>query len=359
MSRQIIGSSLHGDGAVGARCGCGSVCVKCSSPAADVQQARGGAAVPRQGGMRVLRSWSSSEHSAGSDAEVRGARSERRSSVAGPMGSAGSSAGSRTSHTPRSLHTWAEEDDEEGAGIAQIAVQTTQAGSTSSSGRSTQHAATNSSGSSRHTRLRTPYSLSIPSLVGSPQSFTQPFLASRTSVYARHPPSSQLRAAHIDWDRLSLDEIAAWSAAKPALHAASRPHVFARLPQQQHQQQQQQQHAQGPATRSTHGMATLIPQHYAPLAAATSLGAGGPGAGTGSALADEWSRQAVWNYACRHHPLLASFSVPSALRLSVGWRWGLLCLIAAAVLCVLIGVPVALTVLLPREAAALAIVGPS
>ncbi|KAJ2805024.1 hypothetical protein H4R20_002263 [Coemansia guatemalensis] len=359
MSRQIISSSLHGDGGAGARCGCGSVCVKCSSPAtaADVQQARGGAAVTRHGGMRALRSWSSSEHSAGSDGEARRAGSERRSSVAGPMGSAGSSAGSRTSRTPRSLHTWAEEDDEEGAGIAQITAQAAQAGSTSSSGRSTQHAATNSSGSSRHTRLRTPYSLSIPSLVGSPQSFTQPFLASRTSVYARHPPSSQLRAAHIDWDRLSLDEIAAWSATKPGLHAASRPHVFARLPQQQ--QQQQQQHAQGQATRPTHGMATTIPQHYVPLTTATSLGASGPGVSSGAALTDEWSRQAVWNYACRHHPLLASFSVPSALRLSVRWRWGLLCLIAAAALCVLIGVPVALTVLLPREAAALAIVGRS
>ncbi|PIA19714.1 hypothetical protein COEREDRAFT_13038 [Coemansia reversa NRRL 1564] len=354
MSRQIINGSLHGDGGVGARCVCGSVCVKCSPTAVEMQQARGGATVARHGGMRILRSWSSSEHSAGSDGETRRVGSERRSSVAGPMGSAGSLTGSRTSHTPRSLHTWAEEDDEEGAGIVQNVAQATQAGSTSSSGRSTQHAATNSSGSSRHTRLRTPYSLSIPSLVGSPQSFTQPFLASRTSVYARHPPSSQLRAAHIDWDRLSLDEIAAWSAAKPALHAASRPHVFARPPQQQ--QQQQQQHLQETAMRPAHGMATTIPQHYVPLAAATNLRASRPEIVSGPVLTDEWSRQAVWNYACRHHPLLASFSAPSALHLSVRWRWGLLCLIATAALCVLIGTPIALTVLLPREAAALAIV---
>ncbi|KAJ2854403.1 hypothetical protein GGI22_004506, partial [Coemansia erecta] len=43
---------------------------------------------------------------------------------------------------------------------------------------------------SHHQRLRTPYSISIPSIIGSPLSFTQPFLAtaSRTSMYGRQPP---------------------------------------------------------------------------------------------------------------------------------------------------------------------------
>ncbi|KAJ1796751.1 hypothetical protein LPJ59_003558, partial [Coemansia sp. RSA 2399] len=61
---------------------------------------------------------------------------------------------------------------------------------------------------SHHQRLRTPYSISIPSIIGSPLSFTQPFLAaaSRTSMYGRQPPSSQIRAAHIDWDSLSMAE---------------------------------------------------------------------------------------------------------------------------------------------------------
>ncbi|KAJ2033447.1 hypothetical protein H4S04_009311, partial [Coemansia sp. S16] len=82
--------------------------------------------------------------------------------------------------------------------------------SSSSSGPpSTQHTASNSVGGS-HRRLRTPYSISIPSMIGSPLSFTQSFLASRSSMYGRQPPSSQIRAAHIDWDSLSMMEEAAW-----------------------------------------------------------------------------------------------------------------------------------------------------
>ncbi|KAJ2435005.1 hypothetical protein GGF42_009129, partial [Coemansia sp. RSA 2424] len=81
--------------------------------------------------------------------------------------------------------------------------------SSSSSGPpSTQHTASNSVGGS-HRRLRTPYSISIPSMIGSPLSFTQSFLASRSSMYGRQPPSSQIRAAHIDWDSLSMMEEAA------------------------------------------------------------------------------------------------------------------------------------------------------
>ncbi|KAJ2375521.1 hypothetical protein GGI05_007133 [Coemansia sp. RSA 2603] len=43
-------------------------------------------------------------------------------------------------------------------------------------------------------------------MIGSPLSFTQSFLASRTSMYGKQPPSSQMRAAHIDWDSLSMME---------------------------------------------------------------------------------------------------------------------------------------------------------
>ncbi|KAJ2596747.1 hypothetical protein H4R99_004790, partial [Coemansia sp. RSA 1722] len=83
------------------------------------------------------------------------------------------------------------------------------ASSCSSSGAgSIQH---NSSARGNQHRLRTPYSISIPSMIGSPLSFTQSFLASRTSMYGRQPPSSQIRAAHIDWDSLSaMDEAGAW-----------------------------------------------------------------------------------------------------------------------------------------------------
>ncbi|KAJ2663340.1 hypothetical protein IWW48_001442 [Coemansia sp. RSA 1200] len=69
-------------------------------------------------------------------------------------------------------------------------------------------AATAAARSTHHQRLRTPYSISIPSIIGSPLSFTQPFLAtaSQTSMFGRQPPSSQIRAAHIDWDSLSMAE---------------------------------------------------------------------------------------------------------------------------------------------------------
>ncbi|KAJ1721423.1 hypothetical protein LPJ53_004053 [Coemansia erecta] len=76
--------------------------------------------------------------------------------------------------------------------------------SSSSSSAPSVKQATGSSGN--HKRLRTPYSISIPSMIGSPLSFTQSFLASRTSMYGKQPPSSQIRAAHIDWDSLSMME---------------------------------------------------------------------------------------------------------------------------------------------------------
>ncbi|KAJ1717953.1 hypothetical protein LPJ61_007012, partial [Coemansia biformis] len=65
-------------------------------------------------GIRPLRSWSSSENRAPTieDSEDREVRDVRRFSVAGPASSAGSTGGSRKSHAQRSLHTWAEEEDE-------------------------------------------------------------------------------------------------------------------------------------------------------------------------------------------------------------------------------------------------------
>ncbi|KAJ2763337.1 hypothetical protein IWQ56_004858, partial [Coemansia nantahalensis] len=69
------------------------------------------------------------------------------------------------------------------------------------------------------------------------------------------------------------------------------------------------------------------------------------------AMADEWGKQAAWDYVCLHHPLLASFSVASGSRLPVCWRWCLLCLVVASAAGVLLGTPVALTILLARESA--------
>ncbi|KAJ2348883.1 hypothetical protein GGF43_004493, partial [Coemansia sp. RSA 2618] len=216
----------------------------------------------------------------------------------------------------------------------------------------------------RHRRLRTPYSISIPSMVGSPLSFTQSFLASRTSMYAKHPPSSQMRAAHIDWDSLSMmDELSSWSAnrAELPMWAAKngpRPHVLAGsgmslLPHQYV-------HVPGQAPYAGHVAQPSYPHWPPPHSAAPvpphmQMGSYPAHAallnGTGAAAAAGWDPQAVWDYACHHHPLLASFSVASAMRLSERWRWVLLCIVAVATLCVLVGIPIALAVLLGRESA--------
>ncbi|KAJ2468412.1 hypothetical protein GGI02_003704 [Coemansia sp. RSA 2322] len=286
---------------------------------------------------------------------------------------------------------------------------------------STQHTAASIGvgGTGSHRRLRTPYSISIPSMIGSPLSFTQSFLASRSSMYGRQPPSSQIRAAHIDWDSLSMMEEAAWGAnradlpawqqgmplpidfvcgagiaAKPA-GALGQPQVAFQRPIQpagatcdaapHHLQQiyQQQQHLQYPHAsphyqhllqqlqqqqqrRHPH-QAGLLPQQaartscvsgalHAHMTAAVTGSGGLPGslgdACVGMAqlaVAEEWERQMAWDYACHHHPLLASFSVASPLKLSAAWRWMLLVVLVVSTLCVLVGTPAALTILLGRD----------
>ncbi|KAJ2742242.1 hypothetical protein GGI20_004622 [Coemansia sp. BCRC 34301] len=269
---------------------------------------------------------------------------------------------------------------------------------------STQHTASNSVGGS-HRRLRTPYSISIPSMIGSPLSFTQSFLASRSSMYGRQPPSSQIRAAHIDWDSLSMMEeaAAAWGhggnrgdlpvwqqgmglpidfacgggggvppKGLPNFQRAHAPagtmgegmpqHLQHMYQQQQlhyyHLQQQQmlqQQQRQQQAVRNSF-VSDSMHAHMAAAAAVTSGGGGLPGS-LGDvcasmaqvAVAREWERQMAWDYACHHHPLLASFSVASPLKLSAAWRWALLGVLAIATMCVLIGTPAALAVLLGKQ----------
>ncbi|KAJ2848536.1 hypothetical protein IWW36_003243 [Coemansia brasiliensis] len=230
-------------------------------------------------GIRPLRSWSSSEQSAPRDAG-----NARRFSVGG------SSSVSRKAHTPRSLPTWAEEEEVEMQQAAQaVRAQRLAASSSSSSG---------SSGARRR--------ISIPSMVGSPLSFTQSFLASRSSMYAKHPPSSQLRAAHIDWDSLSMDE-AGWPAwPLPAMRA----------------------HAGGP-----HILPPALHKYPLPVAPAQPLRLRG-------------APRAAWDYACLHHPLLTSFAVASPNRLPVRWRWCLLSVVAALFVCVAVGLPAALAVLM-------------
>ncbi|KAJ2777683.1 hypothetical protein H4R18_005020, partial [Coemansia javaensis] len=337
----------------------------------------------------MLRSRSSSEKraSATEDHDAQEVRDVRRFSVAGPASSAGAGAGAaaaaaaaaggqRKSHTPRSLHTWAEEDDEapEGppAGPAALARMgrlgsgsghQQQAGSHlrnhsagnqparhpskqgggsvgsgsmyakrvvpdgagvfadggSSSGSSNTHSSgSSSSHSAKHKRLRTPYSISIPSLVGSPLSFTQSFLASRTSMYAKHPPSSQIRAAHIDWDSLSMLEEVGWGGsrgARPAHPAMLRAQMLAApaLFQNQYLQYLYAQHLYGHAPHPTpppqaqsrpqphQPAASLATAHPAPLTSAVSLSANAHAAAledayAAMAAADEWGKQAAWDY---------------------------------------------------------------
>ncbi|KAJ2216543.1 hypothetical protein IW140_001556 [Coemansia sp. RSA 1813] len=341
-----------------------------------------------------------------------------------------------------------------------------------------------------HQRLRTPYSISIPSIIGSPLSFTQPFLAtaSRTSMYGRQPPSSQIRAAHIDWDSLSMAEellgpsppwgggavlpnsgnrngagcgggagdLPLWQqgaaidhppfvssgsgfADKSAAHnvaggrfglpqkevgsfggpSAGMDHQ-SRLENYYHYQQyllqsaakqqqmllqqqflqqhkqnvayQQQQQQQQKQYRSHHLLQQLqnqqqqqqqqqnepysefSPGHMANSASVTAAAAtvtagmhsnssnvGGliqPHVAINEAygaamaqltLASEFEKQMSWDYACQRHPLLSSFAVAAPLRLSLTWRWGLLCIVLASTGCVLIGTPVALMVLLAHQ----------
>ncbi|KAJ2836469.1 hypothetical protein FBU31_001366, partial [Coemansia sp. 'formosensis'] len=242
------------------------------------------------------------------------------------------------------------------------------ASSSSSSGPpSTQHTA--SAGGS-HRRLRTPYSISIPSMIGSPLSFTQSFLASRSSMYGRQPPSSQIRAAHIDWDSLSMMEewgngvnrgdLPVWhqgmgqpidlacggGIARPNVAGQSQlnfqrahlPAMGEALPQhlqhiyQQHQlhyhhlQQQmlqQQMHQQRQEAARNSCVSGALHTHMA--AAVTSEGLPGSlgdmcASMAQAAVIGEWERQMAWDYACHHHPLLASFSVASPLKLSSFWR---------------------------------------
>ncbi|KAJ1841980.1 hypothetical protein LPJ70_004007, partial [Coemansia sp. RSA 2708] len=353
---------------------------------------------------RPLRSWSSSEKSA-SDMEVadQSLHGARRFSVAAPA----SSSGSRKSHTPRSLPTWAEEEDESsqdpsrrhkqgaahpvhlGSGAnavhnmhvhnpngnyasrhAHVYVRRAMPdmygladGSSSSSNgppsmqQSNGHSGSSSSSDSRHQRLRTPYSISIPSMVGSPLSFTQSFLASRTSMYAKRPPSSQMRAARIDWDNVSMmDELSSWSSNRAELlwqGKGPRAHMvsgsgLSLLPHQY------MPHMPGTFTGQAHPQA--MHPRQAQFAAPPAAPAPEPEVhaamlSDSDAPADAWGSQAAWDYACYHHPLLASFSVASGLQLSSRWRWGLLCVLTVSTLCVLIGTPVALAVLLGREAA--------
>ncbi|KAJ1814671.1 hypothetical protein LPJ56_004788, partial [Coemansia sp. RSA 2599] len=496
------------------------------------------------GGIRPLRSWSSSEKHAPSldETQMRAMRGVRRFSVAGPASNSGSTAGSRKSHTLLSLPTWAEEEDEVGLensprvfgdpmlmdvaadggqGRSRSVPPQQQArhavpmgepaggvkgqgrpqhgsisnGSThSSAGTQTAFAKriipeatfsfldmTSSSSSSgaasvqrgssvrgNQRRLRTPYSISIPSMIGSPLSFTQSFLASRTSMYGRQPPSSQIRAAHIDWDSLSaMEEVAAswgggaggcgggsgnrdlppWHQGLPAsIDAAAgknlsqrqsrdaagayfrgpgsrlafpevaglagaapgnpmtiqqqyrfyqqqqqrllyQQYMWQRLqlqhqaqqiqpqprkhlgsqPQPHHQNQQQgekphkEHFYKAPPRGQADGLgdallqgapagANLTAAHFGGITQGSAGGGMTPDAvgdmhisTAHMALLDEWEKQMAWDYACHQHPMLMSFGVASGLRLGVFWRWLLLGIVGIAVVCVLIGSPVALT----------------
>ncbi|KAI8323872.1 hypothetical protein GQ54DRAFT_296455 [Martensiomyces pterosporus] len=290
-----------------------------------------------------------------------------------------------------------------------------------------------SSSSSHHQHAHpVPHSISIPSRIGSPLSFTQSFLASRSSMYGRHPPSSQIRAAHIDWDSLSMmEELAAWSSASggnrsdlsmwqqhqqpphgmalpfDAHHGGasgsggmstskfSRNHPYQRhyLPPQSHTTQhyyhQPQQHLpphlppQPPLASLQHqqhpfpagpvhplhmpGHGGRHPHHCAglpdPAAATAGMASSGvnsapcnaaAGSGGGPDLAylsllREWERQLTWDFACCHHPMLTSFSTASPHKLSASWRGALMAILALSAVCVVAGIPLALTVLLAKE----------
>ncbi|KAJ2636079.1 hypothetical protein GGF40_003226 [Coemansia sp. RSA 1286] len=234
------------------------------------------------------------------------------------------------------------------------------ASSCSSSGAgSIQH---NPSARGNQHRLRTPYSISIPSMIGSPLSFTQSFLASRTSMYGRQPPSSQIRAAHIDWDSLSaMEEAGAWGGGGGGSSNRDLPLWQQGLPASIDPATGKGTHPtlSKDAAAPSHGQAEGLGDAFAQGAAAANLTAahfGGITQGSGGmtppdavgdmhistahmALLDEWEKQMAWDYACHQHPLLMSFGVASGLRLDVFWRWLLLAIVGIAVVCVLIGSP--------------------
>ncbi|KAJ1953111.1 hypothetical protein EC988_003181, partial [Linderina pennispora] len=282
------------------------------------------------------------------------------------------------------------------------------------------------------------YSISIPSMISSPLSFNQPFLASRTSMYGKHPPSSQIRAAHIDWDSLSMMEELGWNAPSssradwqvwrgpvaPSFAAngstsghgkapkgsnpfMQQPQVaFTQQLQLQHQQQQylhylqhmqhisqqphpthqqhqglQPQHQQSQTHQQpqTHQptqppLPTMQPPAHAQPQMAPQAGPNGaqqpipvPGGhlfgdalgmagiaehgarSTPLSLLGERGQQLAWEYARQFHPILVSFSTASPHKLSVSWRWTLLFFLALSTLCVVVGVPVVLTILLRQE----------
>ncbi|KAJ1958571.1 hypothetical protein GGI12_004696 [Dipsacomyces acuminosporus] len=250
-----------------------------------------------------------------------------------------------------------------------------------------------------------PYAISIPSRVGSPLSFTQPFLASRTSMYEK-PPSSQIRAAHIDWDGLmeeraacnnansvngannaNCDDWPMWQpqqqshgASVPLDMACSNPRLSSAVVFKSHiaqHQQPQQQHCAPrqpalpiqPSSCSTNAPCPHLPWHACPVvtadpangSAASAIVASGisgaPGAGTRVAhndpecllLMQELEQLQEWDFACQHHPLLMSFSAASQQKLSAAWRNTLLVALAASVLCVVAGVPLALALLASKE----------
>ncbi|KAI9505288.1 hypothetical protein GGI25_003618 [Coemansia spiralis] len=428
------------------RCGCGSVCWLCYGrgvgptdiPGQDAALQRvselvagtpvgsphGPPAKSNPAAIRPLRSWSSSEKS-GPCLEPRRPRGPRRFSVAGPAASSGSvksGAGSRKSHALLSLHTWAEEEEVADDPFVRPVAAKTHPGQALSHTHHKQQSSVfvrraipeaalsfvdiglscSSSGGTmqsvvRGHRLRTPYSISIPSMIGSPLSFTQPFLAaSRTSIYGRQPPSSQIRAAHIDWDSQSMAE-EAWNGNRNAdlplwqgmaidpssfskngrgvagVHkaAANAPGAFcgqpyfphAQLPAhlqyaRQHlliQQQKQERESTGNHRQQDQQpsqpqqLGDLFPDLLQPNMAELHSGGVHPAAMAQLAALCELEKQMSWDYTCQHHPMLASFAVASPLKLSSRWRWGLLCVVVASTLCVFVGTPVALIVLLAYQ----------
>ncbi|KAJ2892501.1 hypothetical protein GGI21_005596, partial [Coemansia aciculifera] len=225
-------------------------------------------------------------------------------------------------------------------------------------------------------------------------------------MYGRQPPSSQIRAAHIDWDSLSMMEeaAAAWghggggnrgdlpvwqqgmglpidfacggmtsskSGAAQSQLNFQRAHLpagamgegvplhlqhiyqqqqqlhYHHLQQQQHQQLlqqqlmlQQHQRQQQQAARSPDALHAHMSMTAAAAAAASNRSGSGLPGSLGDvcavmarvAVANEWERQMAWDYACHHHPLLASFSVASPLKLSAVWRWVLLIMLVIGTL---------------------------
>ncbi|KAJ1950609.1 hypothetical protein FBU59_000595 [Linderina macrospora] len=216
-------------------------------------------------------------------------------------------------------------------------------------------------------------------MIGSPLSFNQPFLASRTSMYGKHPPSSQIRAAHIDWDSLSMMEELGWNAPSSSRadwqgwrgpgapgfaanggggghgKAAKSGNPFMQQPQAaftQHPQQQYLQYLQHMHSIRPNGAQQPIPApggHLFGDALGMDSMAEHVARPTPLSLLGERGQQLAWEYARQFHPILVSFSAASPHKLSVSWRWTLLFFLALSMLCVVVGVPVVLTILLRQE----------